>query len=125
MHTDRVEIVPGADRIESRARGPKVSLIVVLPENHVVSAARVEEHLGLSKAGDVQVVVACAGQPSDLGVLHRAASDAQFLLAPSGTSAEDLRELAMRQVAGDIVRLLAGTPLTAVASEEVPLKMMS
>ena len=35
-------------------------------------------------------------------------ADAQFLLAPAGTTTEDLRELAMRQVPGDIVTLLTG-----------------
>ena len=37
--------------------------------------------------------------------------DAQFLLAPAGTSTEDLRELAMKQAPGDIVSLLNGITL--------------
>jgi hypothetical protein len=57
----------------------------------------------------VDVIVACAGQPSDLPALQHAVRDAQFLLAPAGTSAEDLRELAMQLAPGDIVRLLNGT----------------
>ena len=89
-------------------RTPRVSLIVVLPENHVVSPDRLAE--GLRAHGDqqVDVVVACAGKPTNLAAAQRSVGDAQFLLAPAGTTAEELRELAMRQVPGDIVTLLSG-----------------
>jgi hypothetical protein len=56
----------------------------------------------------VDVIVACAGQPVNLADLQRRVRDAQFLLAPAGTSTEDLRELAMKQAPGDIVSLLNG-----------------
>jgi hypothetical protein len=57
-------------------------------------------------------VIACAGQPANLAALHQSVGNAQFLLAPAGTSTADLRELAMRQVPGDIVTLLSGTPMS-------------
>src|SRR4029077_7049647 len=87
------------------------SLIVVLPENHVVSAELVSERL--SFVGDqetVDVIVACPAQPPNLAGLQRKVRDLQVLLAPAGTSTEDLRELAMRRAAGDIVTLLSGAP---------------
>jgi len=59
----------------------------------------------------VDVLVACAGQPTNLAALHQSVGDAQFLLAPAGTSTQDLRQLAMRQAPGDIVTLLSGTLL--------------
>ena len=89
-------------------RTPRVSLIVVLPENHVVSPDRLAQGLRAHGNQEIDVVVACAGQPINLSALQRSVGDAQFLLAPAGTSTEDLRELAMRQVPGDIVTLLSG-----------------
>jgi hypothetical protein len=98
-------------------RTPRISLIVVLPENHVVSPDRLAQSLRAHGNRDIDVVVACAGQPANLGALQRSVGDAQFLLAPAGTSTEDLRELAMRQVPGDIVTLLSGALLPATAAD--------
>jgi hypothetical protein len=89
-------------------RTPRVSLIVVLSENHIVSPDRLAEGLRAHETRDIDVVVACAGQPTNLGAFQRTVKDAQFLLAPAGTSTEDLRALAMRQAPGDIVTLLSG-----------------
>jgi hypothetical protein len=98
-------------------RTPRVSLIVVLPENHIVSPDRLAEGLRAHGNQDIDVVVACAGQPTNLSALQRSVGDAQFLLAPAGTSTEDLRELAMRQVPGDIVTLLSGALLPAAGAD--------
>lgn len=111
---------PGFEAVKSRAvlrRTPRVSLIVVLPENHVVSPDRLAEGLRARGNQDIDVVVACAGQPTNLSALQRSVGDAQFLLAPAGTSTEDLRELAMRQVPGDIVTLLSGALLPAAGAD--------
>jgi hypothetical protein len=62
--------------------------------------------------------VACAGQPVNLADLQRRVRDAQFLLAPAGTSTEDLRELAMKQAPGDIVSLLNGITLPMASRSE-------
>jgi hypothetical protein len=51
------------------------------------------------------IVVACAGTPGNLDELKKTARGVQFLHAPPGTSAEDLRELAMEQTHADIVTL--------------------
>jgi hypothetical protein len=101
----------GVERRASPRRTPRISVVVVLPENHAVSPASLTS---LRKLGDqeVDVVVACAGQPADLNALQRTVRGAQFILAPAGTSAEDLRELAMQQAPGDIVTLLSGALLT-------------
>ncbi len=106
-------------------RTPRVSLIVVLPENHVVSPDRLAESLRAHEDQEVDVIVACAGQPTNLSALQRSVGDAQFLLAPAGTSTEDLRELAMRQVPGDIVTLLSGAVMPAVRSANADLFMTS
>jgi hypothetical protein len=98
-------------------RTPRVSLIVVLPEHHVVSPDRLAEGLRAHGNRAIDVVVACAGQPTNLSALQRSVGDAQFLLAPAGTSTEDLRELAMRQVPGDIVTLLSGALLPTVGAD--------
>ena len=92
-------------------RAPRVSVVVVLPENQRVSAASLAS-LSRVKDHEVEVLVAYAGQPSDLNALQRSVRGAQFILAPAGTSAEDLRELAMHQARGDIVTLLSGALLS-------------
>lgn len=119
------EVTPsnGAHR-EWPRRTPRVSLIVVLPENHVVCPDRLAERLRAHQNKDVGVVVACAGQPTNLSALQRSVGHAQFILAPAGTSTEDLRELAMRQVPGDIVTLLSGSILP-VATADAPMAMTS
>jgi len=124
---ERSASVPAFDRARNRLtprRTPRVSLIVVLPENHVVCPDRLAEGLAAHGHQDIDVVVACAGQPTNLSALQRSVGDAQFLLAPAGTSTEDLRELAMRQVPGDIVTLLSGALLRA-ADAKASLEMTS
>ena len=93
-------------------RTPRKSLIVVLPDNHVVSPDLVTDRLLAERDNeDVDVILACAGQPVSIAALQRRVRDLQVLLAPAGTSTEDLRELAMKQALGDIVTLLSGTPV--------------
>lgn len=99
-------------------RTPRSSLIVVLPDNHVVSPDRLADRLPADGAENVDIIVACAGQPVNLADLQRRVRDAQFLLAPAGTSTEDLRELAMKQAPGDIVSLLNGITLPAASRGE-------
>jgi hypothetical protein len=92
-------------------RTPRKSLIVVLPENHVVSPDLVADRLSSEQDNDeVDVILACAGQLGSIAALQRRVRDLQILLAPAGTSGEDLRELAMNQAPGDIITLMSGTP---------------
>jgi hypothetical protein len=101
-----------AMRATGPRRTPRKSLIVVLPEKHAVSPDLVSDQL--PPEGDdevVDVILACAGPPRSIAALQRRVRDIQVLLAPAGTSTEDLRELAMSQAAGDIVTLLSGTPV--------------
>ena len=93
-------------------RTPRKSLIVVLPDNHVVSTDLFAELLpAQGDSQEVDVILACAGQPLGIAALQRSVRDLQVLLAPAGTSIEDLRELAMKRAPGDIVTLLRGTPV--------------
>jgi hypothetical protein len=100
-----------ADRPAETRRTPRVSVVVVLPENHVVSPDALLKRLHRRDDEQIDVLVACAGQPVNLSALQRDVGDAQFLLAPSGTSLEDLREMAMKQATGDIVTLVSGALL--------------
>jgi hypothetical protein len=77
-----------------------------------VSADLVSSRLAADGDETVDVIVACAGQPHGIGALQRRGRDVQVLLAPAGTSKEDLREFAMSQAPGDIVTLLSGVPAT-------------
>ena len=106
-------------------RTPRLSLIVVLPENHVVSPERLRERLWKGADENVDVLVACAGQPTNLTALQRTVGGAQFLLAPAGTSTEELRELAIGQAPGDIVRLLDGALLNDAQGSGQELSMSS
>jgi hypothetical protein len=84
----------------------------VLPDNHAVSPELVADRL--PPEGDneiVDVILACAGTPHNFAALQRRVRDLQVLLAPAGTSTEDLRELAMKRAPGDIVTLLSGSPI--------------
>jgi hypothetical protein len=103
-------------------RTPRTTLIVVLPENHFVSPSGLAERLPISNERAVDVIVACAGQPMNLQALQRTVVDAQFLLAPAGTSMEDLRELAMRQAPGDIVTLLSGALMSQALTGALDIK---
>jgi hypothetical protein len=92
-------------------RTPRKSLIVVLPENHFVPVDLVVDRLSRDVSADeIGVILACAGQPTNIASLRQRVRDVQVVLAPAGTSGEDLRELAMNQAPGDIVSLLSGTP---------------
>lgn len=107
-----VPSVASIQRTRQVRRTPRKSLIVVLPDGHVVSPEAVTSRM-LSADSDerIDLIVACAGQPRNLASLQRDVSDLQLLVAPAGTSTEDLRELAMAQAPGDIVTLLSGVPI--------------
>jgi hypothetical protein len=94
-------------------RTPRVSVILVLPDDQAIDTARLALRLPPGYEGVELTVVACAREPSKLDELKRTARDVRFLLAPPGTSAEDLREFAMEQTPGDIVTLLNAALLCA------------
>jgi hypothetical protein len=109
-HADTVPVNAATDRREGPRRTPRKSLIVVLPDNHMVSPDHVTERLSESDdADETDVILACAGQPTSLAAFQRRIRDLQILLAPAGTTGEDLRELAMNQAPGDIITLMGGT----------------
>jgi len=111
MRDDRFVTTATTAQHTGPRRTPRKSLIVVLPENHVVSPELVAERLSGERDSDpIDVILACAGQPSSIAALQGRVRALQVLLAPAGTSGEDLRELAMNQAPGDIVTLLSGTP---------------
>lgn len=113
----RITVGTIADRSGPR-RTPRKSVIVVLPDNHVVSPEAVAEGLPHTEDHElVDVIIACAGQPANLAAIARVGRDVQVLLAPAGTSREDLRELAIRQAPGDIVTLLRGAAVPIVSRE--------
>jgi hypothetical protein len=93
-------------------RTPRQSVIIVLPENHAVpleffdsDARSSDEKIDIDEK--IDVIVACAGQPASLAALRSRIADLRVVLAPPGTSAEDLRALAIREAPGDIVTLLS------------------
>ena len=102
--------------VAARRRTPRRSLIVVLPDDHVVSPSAVAGRLtSQAAAEETDVIVACAGRPRNLDALQHEVPDVQVLLAPSGTSREDLRAMAMLRAPGDIVTLLSGSLAAGVA----------
>jgi hypothetical protein len=105
---------PIAAPVRLPRRTPRKSLIVVLPDDHVVEPETITRRLVSSDSDEVaDVIVACAGEPRNLGLLQREVRDLQVLLAPAGTSGEDLRELAIGHVPGDIITLFSGVPIDA------------
>lgn len=104
---------------------PRTSVIVLLSGSEPVSPERLAERVAAVHDGRANVIVACAGRPANLHALQRIVENVEFLLAPPGTSSEDLRELAMRRAPGDIVRLLDGVQRRiAVADAEITMAAM-
>ena len=96
---------------------PRTSVIVLLSGSEPVSPERLAERVAAVHDGHGNVIVACSGRPANLPALQRTVDSVEFLLAPAGTSSEDLRELAMRRAPGDIVRLLDGVQRRSVAAD--------
>ena len=97
-------------------RAPLKSLIIAIPAAHSIELDRITAQMPDDPNGAVEVIVACAGQPADLPAIHTHLTNAQFLLAPLGTSAEELRVLAISQAVGDIVTFVSGVPTGAPRS---------
>jgi hypothetical protein len=100
-----------------RGSAPRTSIIVLVSDADAVSPERLAERVAALDDGHGHVIVACSGRPANLPALQRTVDSVEFLLAPAGTSSEDLRELAMRRAPGDIVRLLDGVPRRAHVAE--------
>ena len=116
---DSASDAPDAESFSARRRTPRRSLVVILPDDHVVSPSAVAGRLATPANGDENdVIVACAGRPRNLDALCREVPDLQVLLAPSGTSTEDLRALAMTKAPGDIVTLVCGSPAAIMADAD-------
>ena len=100
---------------------PRRSVVLVLSESRSISPDFLVDGIRFRRDEQVDVLVACAGQPADLSALQRCVGDAQFLLAPAGTSLEDLREMAMAQAPGDIVTLVTAPLISEGALADQPL----
>jgi hypothetical protein len=111
-------LAPAIYQSAGRRRTPRKSLILVLPDNVSLALDELAQRLPVATYAVADMIVAYTGQYTDLNALQRAVGDAQFLLAPAGTSTADLRELAMKQAPGDIVTLLNGAALLAAPSAE-------
>lgn len=114
LATDVERPLPGKMEtgLPSPRHTPRKSLVVILPENHFIASDAVCARLAdEADPTQVDVILACAGHSGSIGALQRRLHDLQILLAPAGTSVEDLREMAINQAPGDIVTLLNGTPV--------------
>ena len=104
---------------------PRTSVIVLLSGSEPISPEGLAERVAAVHDGRANVIVACAGRPVNLPALQRTVASVEFLLAPPGTSSEDLRELAMRRAPGDIVRLLDGVQRgLTIADDEITMAAM-
>jgi hypothetical protein len=118
MHREGLDDTRDRSSSDGPRRTPRKSLILVLPDNHVVSPEVVADGLPLTEDHElVDVIVACAGEPASLAALSRRVRDIQVLLAPAGTSPEALRELAISRSPADIVTLLSGAMLPPLTRE--------
>jgi hypothetical protein len=119
-----MSMIPVATDTQSRYQpnsNPRRSVVLVLSESRSISPDLLVDGLPIGGGQHVDVLVACAGQPADLTALQRCVGDAQFLLAPAGTSVEDLREMAMAQAPGDIVTLMTAPLIAEAALADQPL----
>lgn len=96
---------------------PTVSIVVIVGDDTAVPTDRLIQRLPRAVDREVDLVVAFAGVPADAAVIKRARRDARVVLAPPGTSTQELRALAMREAGGDIVTLINGADLADEPSE--------
>jgi len=102
---------------------PRRSLVVLIPTDYAISSERLSD--GLARVGaDATVVVACAGQPATLAAIHAQLRDAEFLLAPRGTSTSELRMHALAQASGDIL-VFVGAERAPEGTRESPGRIAS
>lgn len=119
--TDReVALTPVAANAAAR-HAPRQSVIMIVNEGAKADVAFLDSVFPSALAAatgagereqappdlEVDLIVACAGQPADLRAWQMRMTGAQWLLAPAGTSAETLREMAMQRATGDIVTLVS------------------
>jgi hypothetical protein len=109
-----------SDRAAARRKNPRVSAVVVLTESNVVSSEGLLSGVRSRVGDDADVVIVCAGYLANLPTLQRCMRDALFLIAPEGTSSEDLREMAMAQARGDIVTLMSDALLAEMEPKDRP-----
>ena len=115
------DAIPASEeRFAAPRRTPRKSLIVVLGESSAIPVDAVTKQLRAVAGADVDVIVAYAGQPGNLARLQGQLPDFQVLLAPAGTSTDDLRELAIHHAPGDIVTLVSEFPIAMMRSNENP-----
>lgn len=119
--TDRQVALTPATVSAAARRAPRHSVIMIVNEAACADPSFMDSvfpaTLGAAtSAGDreqappdheVDLIVACAGQPADLRAWQTRMTGAQWVLAPAGTSAETLREMAMQRATGDIVQLVS------------------
>jgi len=114
VHDKAKAHAPNVARSSGPRRTPRKSLIVVLPDDHIVTSEAIARRMvPTSSDEEIDVIVACAGQPRNLETLQDKVRGLQGFMAPAGTSKEDLRELAIGRAPGDIVTLLSGVPIDA------------
>lgn len=103
---------------------PRESLIVAIPAHHEIAMDRVAERKPRISGETLDVIVACAGQPTHTTVtaVHARLRTAQFMLAPAETTEGDLRALAMSQATGDVVTLVGHTAANVQVSVVVPVR---
>src|SRR5689334_5378579 len=90
-HAERPLPVDRESELPKPRPTPRKSLIVVLPENHGIASDAVCARLEAEPdPTQVDVILACAGQSTAIGALQRRVRDLQILLAPAGTTPEDL-----------------------------------
>lgn len=106
--------------IHGPRKTPRVSLILILCDDRRYEPKSLPLRLPRPSYEEIDtIVVACAGIPGNIDELKRNARGVQFLHAPEGTSAEDLRELAMEQTPGDIVTLLSARHLSLPGRDQL------
>lgn len=98
---------------------PGVSTVVVVADQRPLPIDQLALRLPRVDADGATLVVAMAAEASEANRLRQLRRDASVIVAPLGTSMEDLRGLAMREAPGDIVTMLDGA-LLAVAGDALP-----
>ncbi|MGH7129264.1 MAG: hypothetical protein ACREIV_11900 [Planctomycetaceae bacterium] len=104
-----LEVVRGVASAERRVRAdgrPTHSIVIASREARRELEAHLHFLMGSAEAATAEVVVARAGEPTEMRSLRASYPQVRFVALPKETSAAELRAAGMVEASGDIVTLL-------------------
>jgi hypothetical protein len=109
MSVQAGEITRGVSSANRRIRSgsqPTYSIVIASREARRELEAHLHWLMSTGAAGDAEIVVARAGEPTEMRSLRASYPSVRFVALPKDTSLSELRAAGMSEAAGDIVTML-------------------